>query len=172
MPKKRKIVTIDIEKSVMTKIKSNQITMKPRWYFVLGTIFSLVGLVSTGLVAVFLTNLTIFLLKQHGPNGQWRLQQILESFPLWIPLLAIVGIVGGIWLLKKFDFSYQKNFPLIVLVFITSILLAAFLLNYMGLDNLWMKQGPMRRFYQNNGGQVSGYPNITGQGRGRMIINR
>ncbi len=165
MSKKHKVTAINIEKSVMEKINSEKITMRPRWYFILGTVLSLVGLVGSGLVAVFLTNLTIFLLKQHGPNGAWRLQQILESFPLWIPLLAVVGIVGGVSILKKYDFSYQKNFKSIVLMFISAILLVSFFLSYTGLDNLWMRQGPLHRFYEQNQAPNSS-PTFRGNGRG------
>lgn len=164
MPKAPKINTADFELDVMNKIKSGRIVMKPRWYFVMGTVLSLVGLVSSGIVAIFLTHLTIFLLKQHGPNAQWRLQQILESLPLWIPFLAIAGIVGGIWMLKKYDFSYKKNFKLIILMFIATILLTAFLLDYTGLDNLWMRQGSMRRFYQQNNNSVL-TPTFRGNGQ-------
>lgn len=172
MSKKRKVTTINIENSVMAKIKSGQITMKPHWYYILGTVLSLAGLVSSSVVAIFLTNLTIFLLKQHGPNGQWRLQQILESFPLWVPILALVGIFGGVWMLKKYDFSYQKNFKSIILMFIATIILTAFLLDYTGLDNLWMRQGPMRGFYQQNKNSTQ-TPTTrgNGQGRGKLMQN-
>lgn len=150
MPKKHKIKAVDIERSVMTKIESNQVAMKPRWYFIAGSLFSIIGLVSSGILATFLINLTIFLLRSHGPNAQWRLQLILASFPLWIPILAIGGILLGIWLLKKYDFSYQKNFKLIIFTFILSILMTAFLLDYTGLNDTWMSRGPMRRFREQN----------------------
>ena len=154
----------------MAKIKSGQIAMKPRWYFVLGAVLSIVGLVSFGIVATFLTNLTMFLLRQHGPNGPWRLQQILESFPLWIPFVAIVGIALGVWMLKQYDFSYRKNFWLIVLAFILSIVIVAYFLDFTGLDNIWMRQGPMMRLYQN--GEVQGYRSGMGQGRSLMMQNQ
>jgi len=168
MRKTHKINTTDIEKKVMEKVTTNQITMKPRWYFVLGSTLMIAGLASFAVLATFLTNLTIFLLKKHGPNGQWRLQQIIESFPMWVPILAIVGIVIGIWMLKKYDFSYKKNFWLIVLAFITSILLTAFFLDYTGLDNIWMKQGPMKHMYQFNDEEV--YRRGSGRGYGRMMM--
>lgn len=165
MPKKHKITkTKNIESSVMGKIISNEVTMKPRWYFFAGTLLGLVGLVSSTIVAVFLTNLSIFFLRQHGPNGEWRLQQILASFPIWAPLLAILGILGGIWMLRKYDFSYKKNFWAVALVFTASILFAAYILDYTGLSDIWMKRGPMNRFYQQ---QSAG----QGRGQGRLFNN-
>ena len=165
MPKKHKITkSKNIESSVMVKITSNEVVMKPKWYFVVGTVLGLTGLVSTTIVAVFLTNLTMFLLKQHGPNGPWRLQQIVDSFPLWIPILAFAGVIGGIAMLKKYDFSYKKNFWSIVLFFVASILFTAVILDYTGLNKVWMKRGPMNRFYQQqSGGQ--------GRGQGKLLQN-
>lgn len=169
MSKIHEIKTSSIEAEVMKKIKSGKISMKPRWYFVVGAFLSVVGLASFGIAAIFLSNLTIFLLKQHGPNSQYRLQQILESFPIWVPVLAITGIVLGIWMLKKYDFSYKKNFGVIAFMFVISIILTAFLLNATGLDNIWMKRGPMMRFYQNHGYQQKVNPNRPGQVKGKMI---
>jgi len=152
----------------MAKVKSNEISMRPRWYFVLGSLLMIAGFVSFSIGAVFLTNLTLFLLRSHGPMGQWRLQQLLTSFPLWVPILAVVGIVLGIVMLRKYDFSYKKNFWLIVLGFVLSVILAAFLIDQLGLNDIWSRQGPMRRFYQQVEGQNSITPRGPGHGQGRF----
>lgn len=151
----------------MKEIESGRIVMKPRWYFVAGTVLSTVGLVSLIILATFLTNLTFFLLKKHGPNGQWRLQQIIDSFPLWVPILAVAGIASGIWMLKKYDFSYKKNFLMIIMMFVVSIVLTAFLLDYTGLNDIWMKRGPMQRLYRDLGAQ--NFPGGSGLGRVRVV---
>ena len=165
MQKKHKIINHDLEKSVMEKVKSNQISMKPRWHFVLGSFFMLAGVIGLSVGAVFLTNLTLFLLRQHGPMGQWRLQLMLNSFPLWVPILAVLGILLGISLLKKYDFSYKKNFWLIVGGFIVSIVLTAILIDFLGLNNIWSRKGPMKRFYQQIQGENPGFRPRFGQGR-------
>lgn len=132
----------------MAKVKSRQITMKPRWYFAAGSILMIAGLTALSVGAIFLTNLTLFTLRRHGPMASWRLEMMLQSFPWWIPLLAIMGIALGIWMLKKYDFSYKRNFILIVLGFIVSILIAAFIIDSLGLNDIWSKKGPMKRLYQ------------------------
>lgn len=168
MSKTPKITKVDFEKTIMAKVKSNEISMKPRWYFVLGSILMMAGLVGFSVGAIFLTNLTLFLLRRHGPMAQWRLQAILSSFPFWIPILALVGIVLGIIMLKKYDFSYKKNFWFIIAGFIVSIIFAAFVLDFLGLNDLWSRQGPMRRFYQDIEGQNFTAPRGQGRGRGRF----
>jgi hypothetical protein len=167
MSKKQPVTTIDIEKNIMTKVRSKSITMKPKWFFVLGSLSMIVGLISSFIVGTFLTNLTFFLTRQHGPMGQWRLDQIINSFPMWVPLVALGGIVFGVIFLKKYDFSYKNNFFLIALGFIATIIITAFLLDYTGLNNIWMMKQPMRRFQQqqyNNTGSTY----ERGQGRGMM----
>lgn len=156
---------IDLEKAVMAKVNSSEISMKPRWYFIAGSFLIMAGLIGFSILAIFLTNLTLFLLRQHGPMGQWKLQLILNGFSWWIPIFAILGIIGGIRLLKKYDFSYKKSFWLIILGFITSIILAAFILDYSGLNDTWSRQGPMRRFYQQINNQNIIYPKGQEQGR-------
>ena len=132
----------------MSKVTSGQITMKPKWYFVLGSVLSITGLAFLSVASVFLVNIILFLLRKHGPMAQWRLQTLIDGFPWWIPISAILGIVAGVWLLKKYDFSYKKNFPVIVIGFIISIILAGFLIDQLGLNNIWSRQGMMRGFYQ------------------------
>jgi len=155
MSKNKKITStkqkkIDFKKEVMTKIKKGEITMKPKWYFVVGSLITGAGLVGASIGAIYLVNLTLFLLRKRGP-GLMKLELMLASFPWWVPILAITGIIVGIWLLKKYDFSYKKNFLLIIAAFIVSIVIAAWLIDYLGLNETWSRRGPMRRFYQQFG---------------------
>lgn len=153
---------MDFEKEVMAKVESNQIVMRPKWYFVIGSLLSLVGLVGLTIGAVFLGNITFFLLRSHGPMGQWRLESMIASFPWWIPILAIGGMVLGIWLLKKYDFSYKKNFLLIVIGFVASIIIASWAIDRLGLNETWSRRRPMRRFYQRLEKQENFFPKSRG----------
>lgn len=157
---------INLEKTVMTQITTGTINMKPRWFFILGSISVMLGLIAASISAIFLMNLMFFLLRQHGPMGEWRLQLMLENFPWWILLLALGGIMSGISLLRKYDFSYKKNFSLIAGVFVITIILAAFLINLTGLNDLWSRHEPMRKFYQKyhpNNAQKSPTPAYRGK---------
>ena len=172
MPKISKIKTLDLEKAIMEKVKSNEITMKPRWYFVAGSILTFIGFIAFTIGAVYLINLGIFLLRKHGPMGQFRLEQILNSFPWWIPLLAVVGIIGGIFFLRKYDFSYKKNLWFIVLGLVISVVIAAFVINELGLNDIFARQGPMRRFYKQLQGQNSSQQKGQGMHGQRKFNNR
>jgi len=168
MPKKSKITPaktakIDFQKKVMSQVSSGQIKMKPKWYFVLVSILMTVGLTGVITAAIFFINLNLFLIRRHGPMLQWRLDLIFNSFPLWIPLLAILAVVSGIWLLKKYDFSYKTNFVFIIISFVLAIFASGWLIDALGFNEIWSQTRPMRRFYQRlelDDGQF-----IPGQGR-------
>lgn len=147
---KSKISELNLEQMIMNRIKSGQINMKPRWYFITGSLLLFAGLVGSAIGAIFLLNLSLFLARQHGPMGEVKLQLMLSSFPWQIPVLAIVSVIAGIYFLKKYDFSYKKNFILVVVSFIITIFLAAIIIDLSGINDNWFRQGPMRRLYQQN----------------------
>ncbi len=156
---------IDITKKVMSKIKTEQIKMKPKWFFWLGSLSMFIALVGLVIVLIFLISLVTFSLRTHGPMGAIRYQQIISNFPWWTPIIVIIGLVTGIILLKKYDFSYKRNFLFIILVFISAVLLAGILVDTLGFDNIWIKRGPMRKFYQQYGGNNKQEWNNDGRGR-------
>lgn len=135
---------------VMEKIAVGAVTMKPKWYFVVGSLFSLIGVIGAGIGALFLINLSFFLFRQHGPRGEWRLQLMITSFPWWIPILAVVVLLVGVTALKRYDFSYRKNFTAIVLTIVMALAVSAYVIDATGINNTWFGQGPMRKLYQYN----------------------
>ena len=149
---------INIQENVMKKIHENKISMKPKSYFILGSLFTFVGLIASVISSVFLISIISFLLKAHGPMAGYRLSLMISSFPWWIPVLAIVGLIFGIWNLLKYDFSYKTNIWIIIIGFIAAVIIAGWAIDRVGLDNIWLNQGPMRgvmRQYlqDNNSGQ-------------------
>jgi len=146
MPKKKN--KSKLEEKVMSQVKTGKISMKPKWYFAAGSLLLFSGVVSLSIGAIFLINLTIFTLRKRGPITCWRLQTMIENFPWWAPALAVIGIILGIWLLKKYDFSYKKNFALVVVSFILAVFFAGFLIDGLGLNDYWARRGSMKGFYQ------------------------
>lgn len=176
MPKNKKITRsatdkADLGEKVMAKIRSGQVKMKPKWLFIAGSVLSLAGLIGLSVSAVFLINIVFFLLRKHGP-GYWRLELMLNSLPFWVPVAAIICLVGGIWLLKKYDFSYKKNFTLIIFGFIFSIIIAAWVVDAIGLNERLLKGGRMRRFYQQLEKQEETLPRGRGNGLYRKDIQK
>ena len=166
---------LKIKENVMEQIHDEKITMKPRSYFFIGSTLTLIGLVASVIVSVFLISLVSFMLRPHGPMGDYRLNLMIESFPWWILILAIGGIGAGIFMLKKYDFSYKANFWLIILGFLIAVIIGGILVDLTGLNNIWLKRGPlnsvMRNYYKDGSFERSFKKNESGlhngQGRGR-----
>lgn len=159
---------IDLKKEIMTKVKAGEINMKPKWYFVLGSSLLMFALVVLIVMAVFFFNLTVFILRRQGPMRLWRIEMLLSQLPLWIPVLAVLALWVGVKLLKKYDFSYKKNFLLIIVGLVLAIILAAFAIDSLGFNEFWARKEPTRRFYQNLDPTLEGrhQRNMPGQGRG------
>ena len=143
---------------IMSKIHKGQIKMRPRAYFIFGYILAIVGLVFSFITSIFFVGITRFNLRSHGPMGQYRLEQLLSTFSWWMPVLAILGLITGIWLLRKYDFSYKINFKLLIIGLVASILIAGFVIDMTGLNDFWLHRGQ---------GQGQGY----GQGQFRKLNN-
>ncbi len=142
---------LSLENFVMKKIESGTIKMKPRWYFVVGSALLFAGLIISTISSIFAVNLLIFLLRRHyGPMYNYRLNLMLSNFPWWIIPIAILTVGLGMLLLKKYDFSYKKNFPIIFVGYLIIIVASAFFVEYYDINKYWMGNGQMKRLYQKN----------------------
>ncbi len=161
---------LDFESKIISQIKADEIKMKPKWYFILGSLLLFTSLVGLSMGVVFLVNLSAFLIRRNGSFNAWKLQSILSVFPWWIPVIAVGGIFLSIWLLKKYDLSYKKNFKLIIAVLVIAMLMGGFLLDRLGL-NEYLSRGRMRRYYQQFEMQnINNYP-TGGRGQNNKQIN-
>ena len=158
---------INIEKEVMSQVKSGKITMKPKWYFVAGSLLMFGSIISLTVISIFLFNLALFALRPHyGPGAGARVEMLVNSFPWWAPILAIGGVILAIWLLRKYDFSYRKNFTLIILSFILAVIIGAVFIDALGFNDYFAKRGPMRGFYRQFENQK--YDNSQPKGKGNQ----
>ena len=144
----------NITGAVMNKIHHGEIKMRPKLYFVVGSLLTFLGLVASMLISVFFVGLIRFSLRTHGPMGEYRLDQMLSSFPWWAVVVAILGLVIGIWLLRRYDFSYKINFKVIAISFVVAIIVAGWIIDMTGLNDTLFRQGPrqgiMRQYLQEN----------------------
>lgn len=131
----------------MEKIEKNEIKMKPKFYFIAGSILLFLGFLSATILSILSFNFILFLLRKHyGPMYQYRLNNILASFPWWLVIPAFLGIFFGLKLLKEYRFSYKNNFLLVVAGYIFVIFLSAFLIDFFNLNSFFNRPG-WRRFY-------------------------
>jgi hypothetical protein len=159
----------NITDNIMDQIHEEKIKMRPKAYFILGSVLTFVGLVSSVVVSVFLVGLIRFSLRAHGPMASYRLDQILSSFPWWAPVFAIAGLVMGIWLLRRYDFSFKVNFKVVIIGFILAVIVGGWIIDSVGLSDALIRRGPMqgvmRQYMQDN--NIQG-----GLGGGQFHIKR
>jgi len=154
---------INIEQEVMDKIHHDKIAMKPKAYFILGSIAFFLAMVSVVVISVFFSNLTLFAWRVNCPMKYQRLEMIWASFPWWAPLITIVGLIVGFWLMKKSELSYKNNFWLIIAGLLFAILTASWLIDYLNLNQLWLHRGPVRGLWQQQ--EFIGSRGVGGCGR-------
>lgn len=128
----------------MGRIHAEHIKMRPRWYFVLGSLATFVGLVMSILASVFLLSFIKLSLRGGGKMAEYKMDELLSHFSWWGPVIALTSLLLGIWLLRQYEFSYKKNFALIAAGFVLAIVAASFILDMSGLSEVMLQRGPFR----------------------------
>jgi len=143
-----------IKESIMDKILKEEIKMKPKLYFVLGSFLAFVGLIGSMMTSVFLVGLIRFSIRSHGPMGEYRLDQLLSRFPWWTAILAIVFLFVGIWIMFKYDFSHKIKPLHFVIGVILAVVITGLFIDLTGINDTLSNRGPMKgmmRGYMKNG---------------------
>jgi peptidoglycan biosynthesis protein MviN/MurJ (putative lipid II flippase) len=136
----------------MSKIKNGQLKMRPKWYFVIGSILTFIGLVSSIASSVFAFGLFSFILRSNGRIfGSRRTDYLLSVFPWWLPVLAIAGTLIGVLLIRKYDFTYKIEVKKGIIIMILVVVASGFLIDILGFNDLLNRRGMMRGMFMDNG---------------------
>lgn len=134
-----------IHDQVMKRIKKDKIKMKPRVYFVIGSLALGVGIAGTLAVAGFFINMIVFRLRMQGPLGYLKFGRLgrsvfVEIFPWRSLALAVIGMGIGLWLWKQYGVSYKRSFVGVVLATISLVLVLGLFLDRTGVNEKLGKQ--------------------------------
>lgn len=151
-----KIKKSALKEKIFSQIKKGEVTMRPRAYFVVGSLLSALGLLITSSVLVFSLYLARFALTHPGPGAKIKLSLLLSSLPWYIPVSALGSIILGYYLLRRYDFSYRKNFLVILLIILAGLYLGSVALERSRIEEFLTTRGYLRRFEQNFPGQGRG----------------
>lgn len=152
----------DITKQVMGRIHTEHIKMRPRWYFVLGSLATFVGLVMSILASVFLLSFIKLSLRGGGKMAEYKMDELLSHFSWWGPIVALVSLLLGIWLLRQYEFSYKKNFALLAIGFVLAVVAASFILDMSGLNEVMLQRGPFRSAFPTEHPPFKNFKNLEG----------
>ena len=134
----------EIEYSVMEKIHSGKVKMRPKIFFIGGSILIFLGLFLSIISSSVFISLVKFILRSNGKISYYGIEQLENSFPWILVFLAIGSIAIGVLMLKQYDFSYKKNFWVIIIIFITSVTAAGYLLDEIRFNEYMIGCGPNR----------------------------
>lgn len=123
--------------------------MRPKIYFVLGSILTFAGLVASIATSVFAVGLIRFLIRSNGILSH-KLDRMISIFPWWILVLAILGLVLGIILIRKYDFSYKIDLKKAIILTILAVIISGWLVDALGLNDFLVRKGMMRGMMRSN----------------------
>lgn len=155
----------NIKNKVINIIETKKISIKPKWMFVVGSTLSAIGIVITSVLTLLSIQLIRFRLTHPSLNGVRKINIILASLPWYVPVLAIGSLLVGYYILKRYDFSYKKNFGVIIGIIVVAMIFGSMLLNRLGLDNFLSRRGYFRQIY---GQQQPGRGILEMQNRGQV----
>lgn len=136
----------NLKENIMSKIHNGELKMKPKIYFVFGSVFAFVGIFISVISSILLIGILRFSLRAKGFMAEQKLEKMILDFPWWILILAIVFIIIGLHLLKKYPIVYKTNFTHLVIVFVITIIISGWLIDIFGINDALLKRGPMQGF--------------------------
>lgn len=121
-----------LKEKILSEIKKGQVTMRPKWHFVLRTTLVAVGIVLAFLFVIYTVSLIIFVLKVKGVwfapvFGMIAMRSVLFAIPWFLVLLSAVFIIVLELLTRWYGFA--RRLPLLYGAFgiIVFVLLSSFI---------------------------------------------
>lgn len=119
---------------VLEKIKRGEVTMRPKWQFMLKGALVVLGVMLLTLTLLYLVSFVFFALRQTGvwfaPSFGWRgMRAFFIGIPWLLVLLSLVFITVLEILVKRYAFAYRKPLlysvlGIVLLVFIGGFVVA------------------------------------------------
>ena len=122
-----------ISDTVLNKIKSKEVKMRPKYYFILRTILTVLSIFAVTLFVLYLISFIFFILRASGiwflPEfGFSGIKVFLTSLP-WVLILIVVTLIIILEVLtKRFTFVYRKPIFYSMLVIVIFVLLGSFVI--------------------------------------------
>jgi hypothetical protein len=127
-----------LKENILAKIKSGEVDMKPKWYFVGKTLLNLTGIAVLLMLAVYFLSFILFILRETGvmfvPGmGMHGFVYFVTASP-WL-LILLVGVFLGVLyvLVTKFSFSYRRPLVYSLIGIVLFVIAVSSLLHQMGM---------------------------------------
>jgi len=142
-----------LTEKISEAIKTQKIKMKPKAYFIIGSTLMAIGIAAAIAVTIFFVSLASFRLRVHGPFSYLRsgfsgVPAFIENFPWVAILLSLVGIIGGLIILRHYEISYKKAFLGVAIGFVAVLLVVAIFVDEIGIHNSIWNRSLIKPLYQ------------------------
>lgn len=122
-----------ISDKILNKIRSGEVKMRPKIYFILRAVLIVLGVVAVALFALFLISFINFNLRASGswflPGFGFRgLGIFFSSLPWLLILIAVLLIIVLEVLVKQFSFAYRRPILYSILGIILLVFLGSFII--------------------------------------------
>ncbi len=136
-----------VSNTVMAQIKTGQLQMKPRRYYTLLTLVSVMSVGLASLVSAYLFSMLFYWVRIHtADTPAWgaraRLSESLASFPWWALGLALLLVSFTVWLVRRHGRMYRHRTVTLGLAMLALSLLFGFVLSYL---NIGRPHTPLRQ---------------------------
>lgn len=124
-----------VSKSVMNKISSGKVTMRPQFYFVLLSVVSTGAIVGSVMALAYSSSILFFwwriqTAETYARGARANLEQAISSFPWWSLILMIVMFLLATWLIRKHGRMYRLKTSIVFLALIILALITSLGLSY------------------------------------------
>lgn len=130
----------NITNNILDKIKTGEVTMRPRWHFVLKAFLLISGILLAALIAIYLLSFVLFTLHKSGvlfaPQFGWHGVMLFVIASPWM-LIGILGIFLLVLylLVSKYSFSYQKPLVYSIVGVVLFVIAVASMIQYYGIHD-------------------------------------
>jgi hypothetical protein len=137
-------------KDILDKIKRNEVTMRPKTYFIVRLVALILVALAIYVITIFLSSLVLFTIRASGhasligfgPSG-WEVFLLL--FPWKLLILDILLIILLEWLLRSFRFGYRIPVLYLFLGVVCLMVVSGYVLDRLHLhDDLMILYGQHR----------------------------
>jgi hypothetical protein len=124
----------NLKTKILESVKKNNVTMVPRWRFMLYSSLGVFGIAFTSLVAVFLLSFILFLLSRYGFMylpffGFMATVHALQAIPLALLICTIALLVLIEVMSRYYSFSFRKPLVVTLLTLTSGVALVSFVIS-------------------------------------------
>lgn len=133
--------------NIKEKINNNEISMKPHYYFVLGSIAIFLGMLGSISLSTFFTTALFFRARVYQGFG---CDLAYNSTP-WVLILLTLGFFTlAIYLFEKYDISYKVSVLLITILIALTVIFSGYTIDKRDMHKGLRRMPMMNRIFNEN----------------------